>query len=1059
MPNKFYLRTDATTVGGTLPATNVGVATTQPTTIGTGGGTNRQAISAIGATPQVVAANNTLAQTTPAQTILIARFISLPLAAQTISGTADYSIGASEGNAASNFQPDVRIFVWRPSTGALIGTLVNTFAPNTEAGTSQGVITNSVGMVNVTCQDGDVLIIEVWRDVVAQSMASSYANSFMYDGATEASTTDIASFVNFSNNIALQGPSAPTSAPTVAAGTEKVTVTTPATLEGGATSYNIYRGGTQIATGRGANSAFDDVNASVVAAQTYTVRGVDANGVSNNSPASSSVVANPAPPAFVLNPGSGQVSVFISPLRNYDAKYRIYRGLSGGARSLIHTSATLLVGVDSDYTFVDTGRTDGTVYDYHVTTYPQTPTARESAASAVQSATAGLIKLLPLSVDSNVGPWTVVNGTDLIAALRDYAETDAGPQDSGSNGEVLRVLLDPLGALTPISPPTLRWRGSTTADFGATTITIKLQQGTTLIHQTTWFNDNLYANGSFTLTQAEMDSITNWDDLHVEMSVAASSTDTGYITYLYLEVPTGAGGPATLQGAATLTQSSTLSAAPVVTRLPVVNLSQTSSLSAAPIRTALGTAPLTQDSVLSTTAVRIRIADVTLSQTNSIVVSAVPTRVASATLSQTNSIVVSALRIAVAGATFSQTSVLVAAPSGSTVQAATATLTNNQTFSITAERIQIASATMTNSQALTVSGLRIVVPTVTMSQSSVLAVSALRTQPASATLSNTNVIVAVVSGAAGATATLQQSSVVSATWAVISPAVAALTQSNIMVVSGVPSRIATATLVNTNVLTTSPDRVAVAAATMTNNSVMVVSAGGITVVAANATFTNTNVVSVGAVRVVLPAVTMVAGTSAMVVSGTYTKQGAVTLTNTNLLSLSAVHVWTVGPVTLSNNSVMQLAIGATSALAQSSVLLLAPERLAMPIVILTQTSLLLATPARQKEAAITLINNSLTVVAAIKMPQGAVVFTQMSVMLVSAWQTLKAAITFAQPSVLSVQAIAEAFYENIPTPTTATLFASTATGALGTGLPSSTLVGTGATATLDSASGTAEVVP
>lgn len=199
---------------------------------------------------------------------------------------------------------------------------------------------------------------------------------------------------------AITAPTTPTSAPTVAAGADKVIVTTPATLQGGATEYWIYRNGSLLQAGMAANTAFNDDFASVTSTQTYTVTGVNAAGQSAQGPASSAVAADPSPPAgLTLTPDDGQVTVAWT-AKSYTATYKVYRGLAGGSRSLVHTSAS---GASS---WVDTGVTNGTAYDYTVSTNVTAPTTRESSQSSVASVTPNPPPLGPVTI-----PWTGTPGS------------------------------------------------------------------------------------------------------------------------------------------------------------------------------------------------------------------------------------------------------------------------------------------------------------------------------------------------------------------------------------------------------------------------------------------------------------------------------------------------------------------------------------------------------------------------------------------------------------------------------------------------------------------------
>lgn len=209
MPTKFYLHAATTAVAGTLPSSSVsGTAPTQ-----TASATNRTFDTSIG-TGQTSVTLTTLAQTTT-QNGVICRFISPPLEAQTLSSQVISMSGAfSESNASSDFIPNWVLAVWRPSTGALVGRMVDrTGVAWAEPGTTQTAGTsNAAGGVTVTAQtaqQGDVLVIELWRAPGTQGMAVAYTNIAFFDGTTEASTTNCATFIQFTNDVALYVPPPP----------------------------------------------------------------------------------------------------------------------------------------------------------------------------------------------------------------------------------------------------------------------------------------------------------------------------------------------------------------------------------------------------------------------------------------------------------------------------------------------------------------------------------------------------------------------------------------------------------------------------------------------------------------------------------------------------------------------------------------------------------------------------------------------------------------------------------------------------------------------------------
>lgn len=216
MPTKFYLHNATTGDSGTLPGAGVSVATTAPTKIASG--VNRSMDDTIGtAQASVVLTTNA---TTASQPSLICRFLSSPIAAQTIAAQLVICSEAfAESSLNSNFLLEMVLAVWRPGTGEVVGRMSDWVSPNFDASrtiepTSAGVetaFTNSPsngGTTSVTAQDGDVLVLEYWRDDTAQGMATAYTNTAYYDGTTEGSATTNAAYLLFANNVTMSAGAA-----------------------------------------------------------------------------------------------------------------------------------------------------------------------------------------------------------------------------------------------------------------------------------------------------------------------------------------------------------------------------------------------------------------------------------------------------------------------------------------------------------------------------------------------------------------------------------------------------------------------------------------------------------------------------------------------------------------------------------------------------------------------------------------------------------------------------------------------------------------------------------
>lgn len=136
----------------------------------------------------------------------------LTTAATVGGGTITLNTAGLEANAAANWLGvnALHVYVWRPSTGAKVGTVV-TFN-GTAAGSSLEVsttetVTHITGIASsaVSALAGDVVICELWS-VHTPGMATAYATTFYYDGTTVSTTdgaaaTSNASYIEFTENL------------------------------------------------------------------------------------------------------------------------------------------------------------------------------------------------------------------------------------------------------------------------------------------------------------------------------------------------------------------------------------------------------------------------------------------------------------------------------------------------------------------------------------------------------------------------------------------------------------------------------------------------------------------------------------------------------------------------------------------------------------------------------------------------------------------------------------------------------------------------------------------
>lgn len=99
----------------------------------------------------------------------IARFTSQPLLGTQTVLAQNWRIGiaVNEANAAANSQLMISFYVWRPGTSAVVGYIYDSHTVlGTEwSATEDGVEATFPGNM-VVCQEGDVIVLEVWRHTV-----------------------------------------------------------------------------------------------------------------------------------------------------------------------------------------------------------------------------------------------------------------------------------------------------------------------------------------------------------------------------------------------------------------------------------------------------------------------------------------------------------------------------------------------------------------------------------------------------------------------------------------------------------------------------------------------------------------------------------------------------------------------------------------------------------------------------------------------------------------------------------------------------------------------------
>ena len=205
---KFYFHDASSTVVGTLPGSSSESATT-PAGTAPGASTNRNMDS----DPGVLQTSVLLGNGVGTNDNWFRRFVSQPLDAQAISaGTWTMRAGIKVASGFTTFHVSGCIYIWRPSTGTLVGTIADvvTTPIGNPAGTNEtdsGIATLTASGSPVTTLAGDVLIFEFWGVSVDSNVpAHSRQCTIYYDGTTEGSTTSNAAYVNAPFALNVLGP-------------------------------------------------------------------------------------------------------------------------------------------------------------------------------------------------------------------------------------------------------------------------------------------------------------------------------------------------------------------------------------------------------------------------------------------------------------------------------------------------------------------------------------------------------------------------------------------------------------------------------------------------------------------------------------------------------------------------------------------------------------------------------------------------------------------------------------------------------------------------------------
>jgi len=223
MATKLYLHDATNDQSGTYPS---GEQSNYPSYGGgqsysmSGASTIRKMNSTIG-TGQVSPTFTTLNNQT-AQEVFLRMWTSLPLNGSQTVGGGNFTLNFAHAESNTNvnlFKYGVNIYVWRPSTGAKIGTVkavLGAFSivgtEPSSAGSERVWHVSGTSSSAISAQDGDVIIFELYVDF-SQGMSTSYTGNFYYDGTTEnttanASVSNHASYIEFAENLVFQSPPA-----------------------------------------------------------------------------------------------------------------------------------------------------------------------------------------------------------------------------------------------------------------------------------------------------------------------------------------------------------------------------------------------------------------------------------------------------------------------------------------------------------------------------------------------------------------------------------------------------------------------------------------------------------------------------------------------------------------------------------------------------------------------------------------------------------------------------------------------------------------------------------
>lgn len=210
MATKLYFHNASNALSGSFPSGEQSSRT--PTWSATGATTLRTMNTSIGTGQQSLAGSSVATIST--QDAFMGFFCSETLSGpQTVGGgTLILNAAEEESNGNANFWIDaINIYVWRPSNGTKVGTVVDAIDLGGAELSAGENVTHITGITtsSVSAADQDVIICEIWANH-ANNMNTSYTCTFYFDGTTENTTENAvvsnhASFVEFTETLSFGG--------------------------------------------------------------------------------------------------------------------------------------------------------------------------------------------------------------------------------------------------------------------------------------------------------------------------------------------------------------------------------------------------------------------------------------------------------------------------------------------------------------------------------------------------------------------------------------------------------------------------------------------------------------------------------------------------------------------------------------------------------------------------------------------------------------------------------------------------------------------------------------